>query len=517
MADTLPVDSLLVSLPSSAFCNHIYTALTEEDRKALRLACKGSRLLVNDEVTGARISGSTLRTSAGGTNLTLQRVVETCPQLTSLAFIDTQKEYVCVELLEKFFGCEHVDDQGCSSVFKFGDRIQNLDVKQCNFLKAVDLQRLFYACARLRNFRASRWADASHLRALASPIADSLIELDLGDSCHNILTINDKSLAYLPRLPALRSLSLKRCVEVSDAGVAQLGATRLPNLTSLDLTSTRVTGISGFDAPASELRSLVLQGCRAFGDAGLAAVCGRHASSLRALYLHGTAVQHYGASLRHLAQVTGLEVLDLGTAWEVDTEGLAALSRCCSLTDLRLGNFNLRRSGSMPQPALHDGLDRLGGEAAAGGGAAAAAAPAAAVGSLPNLARLSLGGMYCQQGLLLLLRGLPRLRRLELAGLDTARDGVLAQLAASGGGAAAALQELYIARGGPDLTAGGLMRLAALPALRHLTLVDCPAAATAATVQQLVQAVRSAGRQLRVEVVVKPNPAIEVEARRAVA
>ena len=106
MAGMLPVDSPLVLLPSSTFCSHIYTGLTGEDRKALRLACKGSRLFVNGEVTDARISGSTLR--AGGPTLTLQRVVGTCPQLNCLVLNDTYKDHVCGQLLAEFLNTPRV-------------------------------------------------------------------------------------------------------------------------------------------------------------------------------------------------------------------------------------------------------------------------------------------------------------------------------------------------------------------------------------------------------------------------
>lgn len=59
--------------------------------------------------------------------------------------------------------------------------------------------------------------------------------------------------------------------------------------------------------------------------------------------------------------------------------------------------------------------------------------------------RLSLGGMFGQQGLQRLLKRLPRLKRLELSGLNTATDQVLAQLMGSSGsggdgGSAASLE-----------------------------------------------------------------------------
>ncbi|GIL82964.1 hypothetical protein Vretimale_8485 [Volvox reticuliferus] len=480
--------SPLFLLPSMTFCRHIYTCLSKQERKAFRLVCKDYRFLVNGEVNIACVPGSLLG------DLTLQRIVKSCPQLNCLTLMDSPNEHVCGDLLVEFLN-GHVDEEGFQAIP--GARIQKLDVKDCNYIKATDMQHLIAVCPRLHSLRTSRLADGSHLSAFL-PISDQLTELDLGDNSHNILSITDKSLAHLPRMPALRSLSLKRCIDITDGGLAHLSATRLPNLTSLDLSFTRVAGISGFKT-MSTIRSLVVVGCRGFGDMGLEAVCACHASTLRALYLHGTAVKPDGTSLRHLVQAGDLEVLDLGTAWEVDSDGLAALSRCRSLADLRLGNFNLRRQ------QLHQNHHQPLSGLAVAAGITAATAHDAPCSFLPNISRLSLGGMFGQHGLEQLSGSLPGLKRLELTGLDAARDQVLLQLVASKIGAAAALQELHLARGGPDLTSKGLMHLAALPALRHLTLVDCPCAVAGGTVQQLVNAVRRAGRELHVEVVAKPG------------
>ncbi|GLI67264.1 hypothetical protein VaNZ11_011447 [Volvox africanus] len=508
--------SSLTMLPSMTFCSHIYTCLNDQERKVLRHVCKDYRFLVNGEVKVACVPGSFLG------DLTLQSIVKSCPQLNCLTFMDSQNDYVCGKVLVEFLN-GHVDEEGFLTIPV--SRLQNLDVKQCNYIKATDMQRLIAACPQLLSLRTSRLADGSHLHTLL-PIANQLTELDLGDSSRNILGITDKSLAHLPCMPALRSISLKRCIEITDGGLAHLNTARLPNLSSLDLSFTRVAGTSGFET-ISDLRSLVIVGCRAFGDMGLAAVCACHASTLRALYLHGTAVKPDGTSLRHLVHTADLEVLDLGTAWEVDSDGLAFLRNCHSLVDLRLGNFNLRRRDHHQQPPhhhhhhihhhhqhhhhhhhhqnhQHHQHQPLGGLAVATGITAAIAQDFPSGSFLPKLSRLSLGGMFAQQGLELLLGRLRGLTRLELAGLDTARDQVLLQLVAHKEGAAAALQELLLARGGPDLTAKGLMHLAALPALRHLTLVDCPCAAAAGAVQELVHAIRRSGRELHVEVVSRP-------------
>lgn len=301
--------SLFHFVPTSVFAYHVYSTLTEEDRRALRIVCRESRAVVNGEVKSACVPGSLLG------KLTLQRIMGTCKQLKSLRLMDEPDERVCGELLASF-----IND------FKApGSCVKSLDIKECNFIQATDLHRLILACPSLTSLRASRCADGSHLQALL-PLANYLTELDLGHSFCNIISVTDTSLSQLPQLPTLRSVRLNRCIEVTDKGVAHLCASRMPNLNALDLSSTRVTGTSGFKTLAG-LSSLVLLDCRSFGDAGLAALCGHHGSTLRALFLHGTAVHSGGASLSHLSQAARLEVLDLGRAWEMDSDGLLALSK----------------------------------------------------------------------------------------------------------------------------------------------------------------------------------------------
>ncbi|KXZ53608.1 hypothetical protein GPECTOR_6g525 [Gonium pectorale] len=399
---------------------------------------------------------------------------------------------------------------------------------------APDLQLLLASCPQLRMLAMPRTAGGIELAALCSASL-TLTELDLGDCSADVTSVDDRSLTQLPVMPSLRTVSLMRCVAVSDAGVAQLGATKLPRLAHLDLSSTRVTGSSGF-AGLAPMESIVLHNCRALGAAGLAAVCRAHAGSLRSLTLCGTAVQPYGSSLALLAPAVGLARLDLGPSWEVDGVGLAALACLPALADLRLGNFNLRPQRPGQPPALTPPpatpapaaaawpppLTPLSGPAPGG---AVGPLPADLSRCLPSLARLSLGGMFAQHGLARLLPRLTRLRRLELSGIGTARDDVLGLLLAGApppglggtGGAGSAgpdgtsasslsLQELKLVSGGPDLTAAGLLRLAALPGLQRLQLIACPCA-TEDTVRQLVDAVRAAiGRRLRVDVSAKKPP-----------
>ncbi|KAG2496264.1 hypothetical protein HYH03_005497 [Edaphochlamys debaryana] len=357
----------------------------------------------------------------------------------------------------------------------------------------------------VRRLSLSRWAEPAILKSL-EPFCE-LTELDLGDSSTDVLTITDGSLASLPPLPELHTLSLRRCIGISDAGVQRLCRQRLPSLAVLDLSGTRVTGTTGFSSlaaaegdtssrdssasggssPSASLRSgavavglrdLTLVGCRAFSAEGLAAVCEAHSASLRSLRLCGTAVLPYGVNLVRMTAAKGLQKLDLGPSFEVNSVGLASLASCPELTDLRIGNFNLR-----PQAPTSASLSST------SASATSAAAP------LASLERLALGGMFASHGLHLL-PPLPRLRRLELTGLDSACDGVLRQLLGRG---CTQLQELRLVSGGPDLTPAGLLALAPLPSLRRLQLVSCPSAKGSA-VQALVEACWQAGRRLRVEV-----------------
>ncbi|KAG2434587.1 hypothetical protein HXX76_007483 [Chlamydomonas incerta] len=456
--------------------------------------------------------------------------------------------------------------------------LQALDVKCCLFISAAELQQLLLV-RQPRELLAPRWAEPPHLRALSAASA-TLTSLDLGDATTDVISLVDGALASLPTLPALRSLSLRRCTAITDAGVAHLGSGKLPSLTHLDVTSTRVAGASGFASLAGgRLQSLVLLRCRGFGATGLRFLCEQHARVLRSLVLCGSGVPATGVALWCLQPAAWLQRLDLGPSWEVDGEGLAALACCPDLRELRLGNFHLvpaRRHGANngdggedPGMALPAAAAVAIANAVAAFGAAAiwqpadqlAAATAAAAAEeerqpwmptpaarpLERLRVLRLGGMFAQHGLHLILPRLRRLVTLELSGLSTARDSVLTELAqaqgqaqgqaqaqgrlpsrqgsvdSSGSGSLAGsdassgggrgeeeddemeveeetaagpragggmrLQELRLVSGGPDLTAAGLLQLAALPRLTRLALVACPCA-TEPAVQQLVAAVR---------------------------
>ncbi|GFR44130.1 hypothetical protein Agub_g5294 [Astrephomene gubernaculifera] len=521
----------ILELPPSILSCHVLNDLAAEDRKSFRNACTYARLTVNADVQLVRLSGNHIYT--GGQRLSLQRLAADFKHLECIVLVDSPRENICGPILDRFLALTNGQD----GIVEPGVQIQSLDVKQCNFISASELKRLLTACPRLERLRTPRWLDRGHLGTI-QPLGNQLVELDLGDSTTDVLSLTDNMLANLPALPSLRALNLKRCIAVTDAGVAHLSAARLPSLTSLDLSQTRVNGTSGF--AGLQLGTLSVQGCRAFAEHGLAAVCSQQAGSLRSLQLCGTAVQPYGRSLWHVAQATRLEYLDLGQVWEVDDTGLAALS-CCPLVELRLGNFNLRHSRTPPASPSRAHLQHA---SAASATSASSFSPTSSFTSsssgggggcitFPSLTRLSLGGMFAQVGLHLLLpRGLPRLARLELCGLSTARDEVLRLLlgggrggggrrsdsrrssggsdSSSGGGAgsggggrgcvAESLQELRLVSGGPELTSAYILSLAALPALHRLTLVACPSAATQHTVRQLREAVWQAGGRLQVEV-----------------
>ncbi|PNW81209.1 hypothetical protein CHLRE_07g346672v5 [Chlamydomonas reinhardtii] len=474
---------------------------------------------------------------------------------------------------------------------------------------AKELQQLLLAC-KPSELLAPRWAEPPHLRALSVASA-TLTSLDLGDATTDVISLLDSGLAALPPLPLLRSLSLRRCTAVTDAGVSNLTCAKFPSLTHLDLTSTRVAGASGFASLAGQLQSLVLLRCRAFGDAGLRAVCEQQAGSLTSLVLCGSGVPATGVALWCLQPAARLQKLDLGPSWELDGEGLAALACCPDLRELRLGNFHLVPA-RLPADNNDNGAGGNAGLPLPGGAAAAAAAanavaaagaaavwlpadqlaaaaaaaaaaaerqpwmPTPAARPLERLRVLRLGGMFAQHGLRLILPRMRRLVTLELSGLSTARDSVLVELVKAAEGAASAsktkqsgrqaqgqgqgqgrpqeqgqlpsrqgsvdsngsggggsvcsprsgsgyssgssswgrgedeeedeeeemeaaasdgssgmlrLQELRLVSAGPDLTAAGLLQLAALPRLKRLSLVACPCA-TEPAVQQLVAAVR---------------------------
>lgn len=301
--------------------------LSAADLKTFRSLCTVARRAVNEDVETLRIGAGSVASTA------LQRLQREFSQLKRLGLYDDDvNSRVTGACLESFLKSEKSDEQAAGSAAAShansspfaSTNLQVLDVKCCLFISAKELQQLLLAC-KPSELLAPRWAEPPHLRALSVASA-TLTSLDLGDATTDVISLLDSGLAALPPLPLLRSLSLRRCTAVTDAGVSNLTCAKFPSLTHLDLTSTRVAGASGFASLAGQLQSLVLLRCRAFGDAGLRAVCEQQAGSLTSLVLCGSGVPATGVALWCLQPAARLQKLDLGPSWELDGEGLAALA-----------------------------------------------------------------------------------------------------------------------------------------------------------------------------------------------
>ncbi len=118
------------------------------------------------------------------------------------------------------------------------------------------------------------------------------------------MAVNDPTLeTCVAACASLTSLSLQRCVAVTDAGLAALA--RLPRLARLCVAGTRVAGGDGgaaLAAMAPRLACLDAAGCAALGDGALRALRGGspggQQAALREVHLGGTACTNAG--LAHL-------------------------------------------------------------------------------------------------------------------------------------------------------------------------------------------------------------------------
>lgn len=252
------------------------------------------------------------------------------------------------------------------------------------------------------------------------------------------LAIEDPELEQLRGHAALRRLSLRGCVRPSPRALAWL-------------------------AQLDGLRSLCLDGTR-IDDPALAAL-GR-LGRLTALSLAGCAAPT-GAGLSSLA---GLETLDLSACPGLTTRGLAALGGARRLTSLDLADNPQLVDGALTGLPRLTRLRSLWLSRCAG----LSDESLAVVGRLPALETLSIGGCTgLSASGLAALQSLRRLRQLEAAipGLD---DRALVHI-----GQLVALEQLWIvdASGAvPDGTLfsdAGLAELAGLPALRELRLHGC--------------------------------------------
>ncbi|KAF6259488.1 hypothetical protein COO60DRAFT_1638311 [Scenedesmus sp. NREL 46B-D3] len=282
--------------------------------------------------------------------------------------------------------------------------LAEVDLKKCHHVTPRLLAFLRAACPRLRKLAPSRWADHAALRDIAA--FPCLEELDLGDPDADIITVDDLGLTALAGLShSLTRLGLSRCRWVSDAAFITLR--QLSKLEVLDLSHTDV-GPRGLSALAGlpNLHTINLTGCRSWRTPPLA-----H------LTLKGSLATNAG--LQHLRALPRLTHLDLGSRWELDDTGLAAVASCPELKVLAAGSFNLVRPACNPK-------------------------------GLAKLEHLSFGGGFANKGLHLLFP-LLRLKSLYVQGIDSVTDA------------------------GYSLTRDGLTQLAPLANLSVLSVGACPA------------------------------------------
>lgn len=166
--------------------------------------------------------------------------------------------------------------------------LKQMDIKKCHYLGNVSLESIVRKCSNLVQFKCSRWVDTSALVWVAK--LSKLQNLDLGDSQVDILSVEDSSLELVASAPSLKHLSLQRCVMISDAGVANLASRLSKQLTSLDLSGTRITGMEL--GSLSGLRVLKVSGCRSFSNAALRVVTSN--TAIEDLTLTDTSITNSG-------------------------------------------------------------------------------------------------------------------------------------------------------------------------------------------------------------------------------
>ena len=169
-----------------------------------------------------------------------------------------------------------------------------------------------------------------HLRGLSS-----LEALDL-EAC---VGLRDGDVAHLSALGKLRQLNLAGCVRVEGttlhmlADAAGNGGGELQELCLDDCPRVGAPALAGI-ATLSSLRTLSLRGCALVDDAGLQALAAG-LGRLTGLSLFSAAgVTSRG--LHSLSRMPRLRSLQLSHCWNVDDEGLMQLARCRDLAQLNL-------------------------------------------------------------------------------------------------------------------------------------------------------------------------------------
>ncbi|GLC56901.1 hypothetical protein PLESTB_001161500 [Pleodorina starrii] len=213
-------------------------------------------------------------------------------------------------------------------------------------------------------------------------------------------------------IPSLTSLSLQSCVRLTNASVLELA--RLPRLRALNLRGCLQLNDAGLAAGLSGLAALEelnLQGCTAITGSCLSELA--PCKSLAVLN-----VSHCGAlaSLEPLRGLPGLRRLDVSHCPKLSPAGITALTALRHLTEVRASH--LRHHAAPPPPPLPTAAPANG--AAATTTTTSAADQLASLTSLDQLQSLDLSYMSHQggfpSGLLDAVAELTRLTRLNLAG-----------------------------------------------------------------------------------------------------
>jgi hypothetical protein len=380
-------------------------------------------------------------------------------------------------------------------------RLRALDLKRCHYLGRGLLSGLVASsCPRLERLAAPRWACNGALWEVGR--LSSLAVLDLGDADVDILTVDDVGLSALAAggLPRLRALSLRRCRWVSDQGCQTLS--RVSTLRALDLSHTDVgaRGLVWLGA-LPDLEALAADGCRRVDDAALAAgapalAAARGGGPVALSLRNAGGVSNAG--LRHLCHLRRLRALDLGSGFELDDVGLAALAgvslaragmgggggpgaALAAAAQALFGVGGLARPSS-PSPSPHDYANPASSsqpgtprpppaeavplEYLSAGSFNLSGLPPRAFGA--RLTHLSFGGGFACKGLRFLFP-LPRLASLHVQGIGVVTDLLLRRV----GLVQASLERLAL-RSGYGLSAGALDALAPLHRLEALSLAACP-------------------------------------------